>query len=102
MSNPLVVVARPDLSQPRIHAAWIAALRQQPAIAVHGLYGRYPDEAIDVHAEQQRLSSHERIVLQLPFHWYNCPPLLKKWLDAALEHGWAHGCGADALKGKRQ
>lgn len=101
MSNPLVVVAHPDLSQSRINAAWIAALRQEPNIAVHDLYGCYPNEVIDVQAEQQQLLSHERIVLQFPFHWYNCPPLLKKWLDVVLEHGWAYGPGVDALKGKQ-
>ncbi|MDN7597977.1 NAD(P)H-dependent oxidoreductase [Burkholderia multivorans] len=101
MSNPLVIVAHPDLSQSRINAAWIAALQQAPAIAVHDLYGRFPDEAIDVQAEQQLLLAHDRIVLQFPFHWYNCPPLLKKWLDVVLEHGWAYGPGANALQGKQ-
>ncbi|ARP90878.1 hypothetical protein CAL14_11760 [Bordetella genomosp. 9] len=101
MSDPLAIVAHPDLSQSRINTAWIAALQQAPAIAVHDLYGRYRDEAIDVQAEQQLLLAHDRIVLQFPFHWYNCPPLLKKWLDVVLEHGRACGPGADGLKGKQ-
>ncbi|MCB5190538.1 hypothetical protein LG198_07350 [Methylobacillus arboreus] len=52
MPNSLVIVAYPDLSQSHINAAWIAALRQEPAISLHALYGRYPDTAIDVHAER--------------------------------------------------
>ncbi|MDF7639407.1 NAD(P)H-dependent oxidoreductase [Lactobacillus sp. ESL0791] len=27
--------------------------------------------------------------MQFPFYWYSCPPLLKKWEDDVLEHGWA-------------
>ncbi|MBP6115464.1 MAG: NAD(P)H-dependent oxidoreductase [Neisseriaceae bacterium] len=101
MSTPLVIVAHPQLTQSRINAAWMAALRQVPSVTVHDLYARYPDEVIDVQAEQQQLAAHDRIILQFPFQWYNCPPLLKKWLDLVLEHGWAYGPGTVALHGKQ-
>ncbi len=30
-------------------------------------------------------------MFQFPFYWFNCPPLLKQWLDEVLTHGWAYG-----------
>jgi putative NADPH-quinone reductase len=68
---------------------------------VHDLYAAYPDEKIDIRAEQQLLARHRRVILQFPFQWYSSPPLLKKWLDLVLEHGWAYGGGANALEGKQ-
>lgn len=41
-------------------------------------------------------------VLQFPIYWFNCPPLLKKWLDNVLTYGWAHGSnGGDKLKNRK-
>jgi putative NADPH-quinone reductase len=97
----LVIVTHPDLAHSRVNRAWMSALQQTPGIVVHDLHGTYPGGGIDVRAEQRRLEHHHRIFLQFPFHWYNCPPLLKEWLDVVLEQGWAYGGGATALKGKQ-
>ncbi|MCX8995714.1 NAD(P)H-dependent oxidoreductase [Rhizobiaceae bacterium BDR2-2] len=96
----LVVVAHPDLAHSRINAAWLDAVRGIGGLTVDDLYGRYPDWRIDVAAEQDLLVRHQRIILQFPFQWYNCPPLLKHWLDTVLTNGWAYGTGGGALKGK--
>lgn len=97
----LVIVAHPDLQESRVNAAWLRALKDTPDIAAHDLYAHYPDWRIDVPAEQSLLSRHDRIILQFPFHWYNCTPLLKLWLDEVLAQGWAYGTGTgSALTGK--
>jgi putative NADPH-quinone reductase len=98
--SSLVVVAHPSLGSSRVNRAWMQALRSTDA-TVHDLYAAYPDEKIDIRAEQQLLVRHRRVILQFPFQWYSSPPLLKKWLDLVLEHGWAYGGGANALEGKQ-
>ncbi|WBM38683.1 NAD(P)H-dependent oxidoreductase [Alcaligenes faecalis] len=103
MSKPqtLVVVAHPDLTKSRVNAAWVQALRDVPDITTHYLYREYPQWTIDVVAEQQLLTRYDRIILQFPFYWYNCPPLLKLWLDEVMAQGWAYGTGGrGALRGK--
>ncbi|WP_167056427.1 NAD(P)H-dependent oxidoreductase [Pantoea sp. Ap-967] len=99
MAKTLVVVAHPDLSSSRINAAWYNALQGQPGVTVVDLYGRYPDGRIDIAAEQQLIEAHERIVLQFPMQWYNCPALLKQWIDDVFADGWAYGSGK-AVAGK--
>ena len=39
-------------------------------------------------------------MLQHPFYWYSSPALVKEWMDAVLELGWAYGTGGTALRGK--
>lgn len=100
MSRTLVVVAHPELDSSRINAAWMRALDGLHSATVHNLYGSYPDAKIDVRHEQRLMDAHDRIVLQFPFQWYNCPALLKQWLDKVLESGWAYGPSGHALEGK--
>lgn len=100
-ARALVIVAHPNLPESRVNAAWLRALKDAPGIATHDLYALYPAWQIDVATEQRLLSDHARIILQFPFQWYNCTPLLKLWLDEVLAQGWAYGMGStEALKGK--
>ena len=62
---------------------------------------RIPTFDIDVAREQALLVAHDVIVFQHPFYWYCTPPLLKEWQDLVLEHGWAYGRAARALRGKQ-
>ena len=39
--------------------------------------------------------------MQFPLYWFNCPPLLKKWLDDVFEHNWAYGTNGNKLKDKK-
>jgi putative NADPH-quinone reductase len=98
----LVIAAHPKLEESRIHRAWLATLRGQcdADLTVNDLYGRYPDERIDVRREQALLRENDRVVFEFPIYWYSSPPLLKKWFDEVLEYGWAYGQGGHALEGK--
>lgn len=96
----LVIVAHPDLSHSRVSHAWTDAIRANERATVRVLTETATPTGFDVAAEQQSLELHDRIVLQFPFHWYNCPPILKTWLDQVLERGWAYGPGGNALEGK--
>lgn len=77
----LVIVAHPDIEHSRGNKALRDAIAQEPDITVRELYELYPDFRIDATREQQLIREHGHLVLQFPMYWYNCPPLLKKWLD---------------------
>ncbi|NER40270.1 general stress protein [Bacillus megaterium NBRC 15308 = ATCC 14581] len=96
----LVLVFHPDLTASRANRRLTEEIEKQANVTVHRVYEAYPDEKIDVAAEQRLLEKHDRIVLQFPFYWYSTPPLLKKWEDAVLSYGWAFGSMGDKLRGK--
>jgi putative NADPH-quinone reductase len=88
----LIVVTHPDIKSSLINKRWIEELNKYPdKYVVHQLYEAYPDEKIDVLAEQKLVEQHDKIVFQFPYYWFNCPSLLKKWMDEVLTHGWAYG-----------
>ena len=96
----LLLFAHPALEKSRVNRRLLRELRTIPGITFHDLYEAYPDFVIRVDHEQELLSSHDIIVLQHPFFWYSTPAILKEWQDLVLEHGWAYGTDATALRGK--
>lgn len=99
----LIIVTHPDIENSLVNKTWVDALEAFPAnFFVHQLYKTYPDEKIDVIAEQKLVEEFEKIVFQFPFYWFNCPPLLKKWFDEVLIYGWAYGSNSGyKLAGKK-
>jgi putative NADPH-quinone reductase len=88
----LVIIVHPDMKHSVINKRWVEELQKYPdTFTMHQLYERYPDEQIDVLAEQQLIEQHDTIIFQFPFYWFSSPPLLKKWLEEVLTHGWAYG-----------
>lgn len=88
----LVIVIHPDINSSTVNKQWLEALNSFPErFTVHQLYEAYPDEKLDVSAEQRLVEQHDRIVFQFPFYWFNCPPLFKKWMDEVMTYGWAYG-----------
>ena len=71
----------------------LRAIEGLDGVTIVDLYAEYPDFAIDVAREQQRLLAHDVIVLQHPFYWYSSPAIIKEWQDLVLENGWAYGPG---------
>lgn len=99
----LVIVIHPDLKNSVVNKRWREELNKFPEqYVVHSLYERYPDEKIDVEAEQKMLEQYDKIIFQFPYYWFNSPPLFKKWLDEVLTHGWAYGSKSGfKLSGKK-
>ena len=95
----LVNVFHPDLEKSAVNKAWVRQLEKTADVTVRKICQRYPDGKIDVPAEQEALSAHDRLVFQHPFYWYSVPPLMKQWIDEVFTYGWAYG-GGDALAGK--
>lgn len=88
----LVIVIHPKIEESVVNKRWIEEVNKYPdEYFVHNLYEVYPDEKIDIKKEQELIESYDKIIFQLPFYWFNCPPLFKKWLDEVLTYGWAYG-----------
>jgi glutathione-regulated potassium-efflux system ancillary protein KefG len=96
----LVLYAHPLSRKSRINRVMKEAVAGLQGVTIHDLYEQYPDYHIGVAKEKSLLLEHDVIVLQHPFYWYSCPPLLKAWIDEVLEFGWAYGPEGTALKGK--
>ncbi|WP_369310980.1 NAD(P)H-dependent oxidoreductase [Providencia rettgeri] len=99
----LIIVAHPNLGGSKFNHYWINELKKLPELyTVHDLHAEYPDGEFDINREQALLVSHDTIIFQFPIYWFNCPPILKKWLDDVLTYGWAYGSSSGyKLQGKR-
>ena len=100
MKKVLILFAHPRMEKSRANALLLQQIPTADNITFHDLYELYPDFNIDVEAEKKLLLEHDIIILQHPFYWYSCPPLMKQWIDMVLEFGWAYGPGGTALKDK--
>ncbi len=88
----LVIVTHPDMESSVVNKRWIEELNKYPdEFDIHQLYKAYPDEKINILAEQKLIENYSKIVFQFPFYWFSSPPLLKKWFDEVLIYGWAFG-----------
>ncbi len=95
-----LLAAHPHWRDSHLNRRLLAAAREVPGVDVNDLYSTYPDFAIDVAAEQQRLARADLLVLMHPIQWYSMPPLQKLWLDDVLAYDWAYGSRGTALQGK--
>ncbi|NDI99176.1 NAD(P)H oxidoreductase [Flavobacterium sp. LaA7.5] len=96
----LILFAHPLFEKSNANAALVRHIPNSPNITFHDLYQEYPEFDVDMKREQELLMLHDIIIWHHPMYWYNCPPLLKQWIDIVLEHGWAYGKEGKALKGK--
>ena len=97
----LVNLFHPDFSQSRGNRILLDGIRDIPDLKIRDMYSEYPDFSIDKKKEQQILLDYDLIIFQHPFYWYNCPALMKEWMDKVLEMGFAYPPGVgDRLKGR--
>jgi len=99
----LIIITHPTMIESTMNKRWMEELLKFPEkYTVHQLYEAYPDELIDVEAEQRLIEQHDKIIFQFPYYWFNMPSLLKKWFDQVLTHGWAYGSKSGyRMKGKK-
>jgi glutathione-regulated potassium-efflux system ancillary protein KefF len=95
-----LLAAHPDWRSSRVNKRLLAAAQEVTGVLAEDLYARYPDYAIDVAAEQQKLAAARMLVLVHPIQWYSMPALQKLWVDEVLTYGWAYGPDGTALRGK--
>ena len=96
----LLIYAHPNHASSQVNTALRQAAESVTGVTVHDLYETYPDFVIDVSHEQSLLLAHDLLILQFPLQWYSSPAIVKEWLDAVLEEGWAYGARGTRLVGK--
>ncbi|MEI7677708.1 MAG: NAD(P)H-dependent oxidoreductase [Bacteroidales bacterium] len=101
MKKTLIIASHSYFEQSTANASILNQLSKVSNITVHHLDAIYPDEKIDVTAEQNLLLDAEVVVFQFPLFWYSVPSLMKKWIDEVLSYGFAYGSTGDKLKGKK-
>jgi glutathione-regulated potassium-efflux system ancillary protein KefG len=101
MARILILFAHPRYEYSLVQQRLSSVAQAVKGVTFHDLYELYPDFDVQVEQEQQLLIDHDYIVMQHPFYWYSCPPLMKQWIDLVLEHGWAYGRAGNSLKGKK-
>ena len=100
MKKILVNFAHPAKTKSKINMALRKAIEGLEGVSINDLYDNYPDFMIDVKREQALCESHDVIVFQHPFYWYQPPAIVKEWYDLVLEHGWAYGSKGNTLRDK--
>jgi glutathione-regulated potassium-efflux system ancillary protein KefG len=101
MAKILILFAHPRYEYSLVQQRLSAVAQTVRGVTFHDLYELYPDFDVQVEQEQELLINHDMIIMQHPFYWYSCPPLLKQWIDLVLEHGWAYGKEGNSLRGKK-
>ena len=57
-------------------------------------------EDYNVIDERNKFLWADSIIFQFPIYWFNCPPLMKKWLDEVFTDGWAYGKNGNNLENR--
>ncbi len=97
----LILIAHPRPAESVVHKRWLEEAGKYPELfTLHNICTAFPDGRIDIRQEQQRIDQHDELIIQFPFFWFSCPPLLKQWQDEVILRGWAFG-GGSSMQGKR-
>lgn len=101
MKHVLIISGHTDLAHSVANKQIIETLEEHlPEARVSQLDALYPDFAINVKAEQEKLLWADIVVLQFPLFWYSAPSILHRWMEETFVHGFSHGSTGDKLKGK--
>lgn len=100
LAKVLVLFAHPRPDRSEVNQPLFETAQRVEGVTAVDLYADYPDFSIDIDREQARLAAHDVIVFQHPLYWYSSPAIMKEWQDLVLEHGFAYGHEATALRGK--
>lgn len=102
MKRILINFYHPRFEDSNVHKRLLSVLSPEDTnVILRDQYELYPDFDINVEVEQEFLLEADIIIFQHPVFWYNCPPLMKQWLDLVLEYGWAYGKNGIRLKDKK-
>ena len=84
MKKTLVILAHPDMENSRANKAFKEEAEKLSNVELYNIYEKYPDGKIDVEKELKLLSETGTLILQFPLFCFNCPSLLKEWIDTVF------------------
>ena len=102
MSKVLLVLSHPNYKNSFANKTIVEKIKTLiPDIEIDHIDELYPDEKIDVKAEQEKLLRNNTIIFQFPMYWHNRPHFLSRWFEDVYEYGFAFGNDGNKLKDKR-
>ena len=102
MSKILLILSHPNYKESFANKIIVDKIKTIiPDIEIDHIDALYPDEKIDVKAEQEKLLRNDTIIFQFPMYWHTRPYLLSKWFEVVYEPGFAYGGNGSKLKDKR-
>lgn len=96
----LVLYAHPAPQRSPLSRRLAETAHAVPGVVLRDLYELYPEFDIDGEHERGLLAAAHLVVFLHPFRWYGMPSMMKEWMEAVLQPGWAYGRGECALRGK--
>ena len=87
MTKTLIIMSHPDVTQSSSQQFLLAAVKGEEQIQVRHLESILTargSEHFDKTLERACLQEADRIILQFPFYWYQCPSVMKQWMDEVL------------------
>ena len=84
MKKTLIILAHPDLTRSMANKKLKEEVEKNTDIIVHDIYKEYPNGRINLEKELTLLKETGTLILQFPMQWFNCPSLLKEWIDTVF------------------
>ena len=102
MSKILLILSHPNYKESFANKIIVDKIKTIiPDIEIDHIDSLYPDEKIDVKAEQDKLLRNDTIIFQFPMYWHTRPYFLSKWFEVVYEPGFAYGENGSKLKNKK-
>jgi glutathione-regulated potassium-efflux system ancillary protein KefF len=105
MTKTVIFLAHQTLSKSRFNSALINKVKENAKdVMIRDLYQIYGNvnfaTPLNVEDDKKIITEAGKIILQFPVQWYGMPAMMKGWIDAILEYGWAYATEKPALTGK--
>lgn len=87
MTKILIIMSHPDVAQSSSQQFLLAAIKGEEQIQIRHLESILAEQEnnhFDKRIERACLQEADRIILQFPFYWYQCPSVMKQWMDEVL------------------
>ena len=87
MTKTLIIMSHPDVAQSSSQQFLLAAIKGEEQIQIRHLESILAEQEsnhFDKRIERACLQEAERIIFQFPLYWYQCPSVMKQWMDEVL------------------
>ena len=102
MSKVLLILSHPNYTKSFANKTIVEKIKTLiPDIEIDHIDELYPDEKIDIKAEQEKLLRNDIIIFQFPMYCQNRPHFLSKWFEDVYQYGFVYGSNGCKLKDKR-
>ena len=87
MTKTLIIMSHPDVDQSTSQQFLLAAVKGEEQIQIRHLesiLAKQEDNHFDKTIERAFLQEADKIIFQFPLYWYQCPSVMKQWMDEVL------------------